>query len=120
MFAWGDVGSNDCPPKYFKIGDSTLCRNAMATVDSKLGFFSLVSVPRSDWPGGCARGSYTGNEFQGDDGFLWNPLSAGAASPGKQLLCIGMHASPHGRPAGVCSAQLAAAVLLCGRARAHL
>jgi hypothetical protein len=73
----------------------------MATVDSKLGFFSLVSVPRSDWPGGCARGSYTGNE--GDDGFLWNPLSAGAASPGKQLLCIGMHASPHGRPAGVCS-----------------
>ncbi len=112
MLAWGDVGSNDCPPKYFKIADKDLCKAAMAIVDSKLVFLSLLDVPSSDWPSGCAR--------EGNYGFLWNPLSAGGATPGKQPLCVGMHASPHGRPAGVCSAQLAAAVMLCVHARAHL
>ena len=106
MFAWGDVGSNDCPPKYFKIGDSTLCRRAMAIVDSKLPFYSRD--PSQYWPSGCSRAKMIdGSDV---DEFSWNPLSAGAASPGKQLLCIGMRASPHGRPA----------YAACVRARAHL
>jgi hypothetical protein len=74
----------------------------MAIVDSKLPFYLLD--PSQDRPGGCSRGKQCcASGGISVDGFSWNPLSAGAASPGYQLLCVGNARLPP-PPAGACSA----------------
>jgi hypothetical protein len=98
FFAWGDVGSNDCPPNYFKIAvndqdssDNTACSSAMDIAKQHTDRLPQTITDPS-WPSGCVW------DLVGYQSYF-NLDPAGAANPGKQPLCVsGASASTHSRP----------------------
>ncbi len=77
-YAWGEVGSNQCPTSYYAIVNAAACEIA-ATAAGKayLGSWTVPSLPS-----GCFF-------FQRYGGFYFNADAVGAGVPGAQLLCSG-------------------------------
>jgi hypothetical protein len=77
-YAWGEDGSNQCPPSYYAIVNAAACATAATAAGE--AYYRSRTVP--SLPSGCYFDQRSG-------GFVFNADAVGAGVRGAQLLCSG-------------------------------